>query len=109
MWPWIYGNPWRFNQGGVNPNCARWVADYPEVASPTWSQAQDWICPAAEGNVVAWQFCSDGFANGISGKVCLDLFYGNKANWESYANPKKAEYQSSVLENNKYVVTVREK
>lgn len=85
VWPWIYANPWRFNQGGVNQNCARWVASYPDVARPTWSQAQDWECPAADGNVVAWQFCSDGRVNGIAGNVDLDLFYGDKEQWMAYA------------------------
>lgn len=120
VWPWIYANPWRFNQGGVNPNCARWVASYPDVASPTWSQAQGWDCPAADGNVVAWQFCSDGAVNGIAGNVDLDLFYGTKEQWQAYArgddrpasdddaggaNPDGVD----VLENGTYKVTIERK
>lgn len=120
VWPWIYANPWRFNQGGVNQNCARWVASYPDVASPTWSQAQGWDCPAADGNVVAWQFCSDGAVNGIAGNVDLDLFYGTKEQWQAYArcdmrpdsggndagpNPDGVE----VLENDTYKVTIERK
>lgn len=120
VWPWIYANPWRFNQGGVNPNCARWVASYPDVASPTWSQAQGWDCPAADGNVVAWQFCSDGRVNGIGGNVDLDLFYGSKEQWQAYArgdmrpdsggndvgaNPDGV----AVLENDSYKVTIERK
>lgn len=120
VWPWIYANPWRFNQGGVNPNCARWVADYPDVVSPTWSQAQGWECPAADGNVVAWQFCSDGVVNGIAGNADLDLFYGNKEQWMAYARggngPADAGNDArpnpaglAVLENDTYKVTIERK
>lgn len=120
VWPWIYANPWRFNQGGVNQNCARWVASYPDVASPTWSQAQGWDCPAADGNVVAWQFCSDGTVNGIAGNVDLDLFYGTEAQWQAYARgctkPVDAVGPDSpgvdtqeVLENDTYKVTIERK
>lgn len=120
VWPWIYANPWRFNQGGVNPNCARWVASYPDVASPTWSQAQGWDCPDADGNVVAWQFCSDGTVNGIAGNVDLDLFYGTKEHWKAYARggTKHADNNgpdspgidtSEVLENASYKVTIERK
>ena len=120
VWPWIYANPWRFNQGGVNKNCARWVASYPDVASPTWSQAQGWDCPAADGNVVAWQFCSDGVVNGISGNVDLDLFYGDKEQWEAYARGGTKRVDDigpdspgvdtpEVLENGTYKVTIERK
>lgn len=85
VWPWIYANPWRFNQGGVNSNCARWVASYPDVTSPTWEQAQGWERPSADGNVVAWQFCSDGQVNGINGNVDMNLFYGDAKAWAAYA------------------------
>lgn len=120
VWPWIYANPWRFNQGGVNPNCARWVASYPDVASPTWIQAQGWECPAADGNVVAWQFCSDGSVNGIAGDVDLDLFYGTKEQWQAYARgsakctdnvgPDSPGVDTQeVLENANYKVTIERK
>ena len=120
VWPWIYGNPWRFNQGGVNPNCARWVASYPNASSPTWSQAQGWECPSADGNVVAWQFCSDGAVNGIAGNVDLDLFYGDKEQWLAYARGDGRLDNSgndagtnpdgvAVLENGMYKVTIERK
>lgn len=120
VWPWIYANPWRFNQGGVNPDCARWVASYPDVASPTWSQAQGWDRPAADGNVVAWQFCSDGAVDGIAGNVDLDLFYGSEEQWQAYAggdngpdgggNDGGADPDGpAVLENDAYKVTIERK
>lgn len=114
IWPWIYANPCRFDQG-VNQNCARWVASYPDVASPTWSQAQGWDCPAADGNVVAWQFCSDGAVNGIAGNVDLDLFYGTKEQWQAYArggtkcDNNVGPDSPEVLENDNYKVTIERK
>lgn len=111
IWPWIYANPWRFNQGCVNCNCARWVADYPDVISPTWSQAQEWDCPTADGNVVAWQFCSDGAVNGIAGNVDLDLFYGTTEQWLAYARGGNGPASGSMatLENEMYKVTIERK
>lgn len=120
VWPWIYANPWRFNQGGVNPNCARWIAAYPDVVSPTWSQAQGWDPPLAEGNVVAWQFCSDGAISGINGNVDMNLFYGTKEQWIAYARGSKGfntavdtggnnDSGESVLENATYKVTIERK
>lgn len=89
VWPWIYANPWRFQQGGVNKNCMRWVASYPSVTSPAFEQAETWDAPAADdgGLVGAWQFCSDGRLSGYSGNLDLDLFYGDKEMWGRYADP----------------------
>lgn len=84
VWPWIYGNPWRFNQGGVEPNCMRWLAQYPAVTSPTFEQAESWDCPTADGIVGAWQFCSDGRLEGYY-PLDLNLFYGSEAAWDAYA------------------------
>ena len=120
VWPWVYANPWRLDPGGVNPNCARWVALYPDVANPTWSQAQGWGSPVTDGNVVAWQFCSDGRVNGISGDVDLDLFYGSKEQWLAYARGDNGSDSGSndggpnpddlaVLENDAYKVTIERK
>lgn len=86
IWPWIYANPWRFNQGGVEPNCARWVASYPEVAHPTFAQAASWNCPTADGNVVAWQFCSDGRLSGYNANLDCSLYYGDRESWLRYAD-----------------------
>ena len=86
VWCWIYANPWRFNQGGVEPNCARWVASYPQVSHPTFAQAANWDCPDADGNVVAWQFCSDGRVSGYGGNVDCSLYYGDEGSWKRYAD-----------------------
>lgn len=120
VWPWIYANPWRFNQGGVNPNCARWVASYPEVSHPAFTQAQSWECPDADGNVVAWQFCSDGRVSGYDGNLDCSLFYGGSDQWRAYALGDNTETDSggtdagadssvSTLENDEYKITIERK
>lgn len=85
IWCWIYANPWRFNQGGVEQNCARWIAEYPAVSQPTFTQAGEWDCPSADGNVVAWQFCSDGRLSGYDDNLDCSLYYGDKESWLKYA------------------------
>lgn len=119
IWPWIYANPWRFNQGGVEPNCMRWVASYPAVVSPTHKQAEGWDCPEADGFVGCWQFCSDGRLPGYDGSLDLDLFYGTKEAWLKYAGyeedsaahkePDGNEGKSFTVENSEYKVTVVKK
>lgn len=120
VWPWVYGNPWRFDQGQLNRNCAVWVADYPEVISPSFEDAENWQCPEANGNVVAWQFCSDGRLNGFPNDLDLDLFYGNKEQWAAYAKGSRqtsspsdgnanSNVSTTVLENDKMKVTVEVK
>ena len=120
VWPWIYANPWRFNQGGVELNCARWVADYPCVTSPSFEQAESWKCPEAEGNVVAWQFCSDGRVSGYNRNLDCSLFYGTENQWMAYAlggntasdgesdNPSH-DSDISLLENDEYKITIERK
>lgn len=84
VWPWIYANPWRFNQGGVSENCGRWVASYPNVASPTFDQAASWDVPETDGLVCAWQFCSDGVVGGY-GPLDCSIYYGGRTSWLAYA------------------------
>ena len=112
VWPWIYANPWRFNQGGVEPNCARWVASYPPVTTPTHDTASGWKCPAADGNVVAWQFASDCPVSGW--KLDGDLFYGDAAAWNAYARGGRSIVDDvaanvSTFENESVKVTVEVK
>lgn len=47
--------------------------------------AKSWECPEAEGNVVAWQFCSDGRVRGYNGNLDCSLFYGTNKQWRDYA------------------------
>ena len=82
VWPWVYANPWRFNQGGVEPNCMRWVAQYPGIT--TFAQAEKSSPAATEGGVGAWQFTSSGHVNGYSGNLDCNLFYGDTSAWSAY-------------------------
>lgn len=124
IWPWIYANPWRFNQGGVEPNCMRWVASYPDVESPTFDDAGGWDCPNADGLVGCWQFCSDGRLDGYSGNLDLNLFYGDESSWLAYVGNGDSgdngvcigvtdgdndNVRLSVLENDRFRVTVEVK
>lgn len=117
VWCWIYANPWRFNQGGVEPNCGRWVAAYPNVSYPDFTTLKDADPPETNGLVCAWQFCSDGRINGYNANLDLNYFYGDRTAWLKYANPsnssttpnKPEESKVSVLENSEYKVTVERK
>lgn len=112
VWPWIYANPWRFDQGGVEKNCMRWVAEYPPYESPSWLDAESWACPEADGLVGAWQFCSDGRLKGYDGLLDLDLFYGDSEGWGKYAGRSgvdSSDKKVSTLENDDYKVTIERK
>lgn len=93
--PVIYANPWRFNQGGVDKDCGRWVASYPAVTSPSFSKAESWDCPSADGLVCMWQFASDGRLNGYNGNLDVNLFYGDRNAWDAYAGIKKTPETST--------------
>ena len=84
VWPWIYANPWRFNKGVVEPNCARWVAEYPAVTSPSFEQA---------GTENQWRAYALG---------------GNTASDDGGDNPSH-DSDISVLENDEYKVTIERK
>lgn len=91
VWPWIYANPWRFQLGGVNENCGRWVASYPGgTPSPD-------ACPDADGiPVCCWQYTST--------PLDKNYFYGDAETWRSYATgegadmPTKEEIARAVWE-----------
>ena len=95
VWPIIYANPWRFNQGGVEYNCGRWVASYPEVTSPSFEEAAGWECPSVDGIVVGWQFCSDGHVSGYDGNLDCSVFYIDAEGWTKYANASESAPSSS--------------
>ena len=53
VWPWVYGNAWRFNQGTVNENCGRWIAGYPSngITDIDYGLSRD--CPYRVNNGLA--------------------------------------------------------
>ena len=117
VWPLIYANPWRFNQGGVEPNCGRWIAQYPAVKRPGLGY-QLGRTPKTDGLVAMWQYCSDGKVAGVeSTHLDLDRFYGDDAAWDAYARggratdaaPPTTSGGASVLENDDYRVTIERK
>ena len=89
VWPWVYGNPWRFKQGTVNKNCGRWVAGYPKNGITDINYGVNNSLPDSYnvGSVCAWQFSSSVTLSGYSGGLDGDVFYGDKAAWNKYANP----------------------
>lgn len=105
IWPWIYANPWRFNQGGVEANCARWVAQYPNVIRPSLDYDPG-EPPAADGLVACWQYASDGNVLGYNGNLDVNHFFGNRDAWKKYAGDVYIGEQLSILENNEYKVTI---
>lgn len=115
IWPWIYGNPWLFNQGGVEPNCMRWVAAYPDVVRPTLDYDPG-EPPYAEGLVGCWQYASDGYVPGYDGNLDVNHFYGDKSTWLAYVGASQANEPSEpskptshVMEDDDYKVTIERK
>lgn len=89
VWPWVYGNAWRFNQGTVNTNCGRWVAGYPSNNITGINYGMNNDCPygVKNGLVIAWQFSSSVRISGYGGNLDGDVFYGDVTAWGKYANP----------------------
>lgn len=111
VWPWVYGNPWRFEQGNVESNCGRWLAHYFGDDIRTYTQAESHKKPSAPGLACAWQFTSSGRLDGYSGNLDLNLFYGDADAWAAYANGNRRTEDVSepiVLEGDGYRVTIEE-
>lgn len=117
VWPWVYANPWRFNQGGVEPNCGRMIASYPNVLRPRLDYELPDI-PETDGLVACWQYCSDGLVAGVENfNLDLDRFFGDDAAWDAYVKGDRVVVEEgggddsgvSVLENDLYRITVERK
>lgn len=112
IWCWIYANPWRFNQGVVEPNCARWIADYPPVEKPgiDYDPGEP---PNTNGLVSCWQYASDGNVAGYNGNLDVNLFYGDRNAWLRYVGGRPPQDQPlpgfETLENDTYKVTIERK
>lgn len=90
IWPWVYGNAWRFNQGTVDTNCGRWVAGYPRngITDINYGLSNDCSYPVKNGLICAWQFSSSVRISGYSGNLDGDVFYGDASAWDTYAGGK---------------------
>lgn len=91
IWPWVYGNAWRFSQGKVEENCGRWIAGYPKAINPdiAYGEKHDFPYEVANGLVCAWQFSSTVKITGYSGKLDGNVFYGDAQAWGRYATAGK--------------------
>lgn len=105
VWPWIYANPWRFNLGGVEPNCGRWIAHYDKNQRTSLTEKLPDI-PKTDGLVCCWQFTSNGRVLGYEGKLDLDRFYGDADAWAAYARGDRKSAKVNVLEDDEYRVTI---
>lgn len=87
VWPWVYGNAWRFNQGTVNPNCGRWIAGYPMngIADINYGMNNQFPYAVNGGGVCAWQFSSSVRIGGFGGNLDGNVFYGDASAWAKYA------------------------
>lgn len=87
VWPWVYGNAWRFNQGTVNTSCGRWIAGYPAngITDINYGLNNDMPYGVNNGLVCAWQFSSSVRIAGYGGNLDGDVFYGDAAAWDKYA------------------------
>ena len=92
VWPWVYGNAWRFNQGTVNTHCGRWVAGYPSngITDINYGLNNDCAYKVNNGLVCAWQFSSSVRISGYSGNLDGDVFYGDATAWDKYAGGSPA-------------------
>lgn len=125
VWPWVYASRSTFNENpGVEPNCGRWVAQWPGPSVDSFGEAESKSKPKLdEGLVCAWQFTSRGRLSGYSGNLDMNLFYGDKEAWGKYANPDSHSGDAggsvggpvcdvpaeTVLENDDYKVTIERK
>ena len=118
IWSWIYGNPWRFEQGDVEPNCMKWAAHYFSDNIRTFAQAEAHERPKVNGLMGAWQFTSCGRLEGYPGNLDLNLFFGDEDAWHRYAAGDAAgdsdsgngsSLEVSTLENESYKVTIERK
>lgn len=87
VWPWVYGNAWRFNQGTVNTDCGRWIAGYPAngITDINYGLNNDMPYAVNNGLVCAWQFSSSVRIAGYGANLDGDVFYGDAAAWDKYA------------------------
>lgn len=125
VWPWVYASKATFNENpGVEPNCGRWVAQWPGASADTFEEAESKPKPKlSDGLVCAWQFTSKGRLDGYTGNLDLNLFYGDTVAWGKYANPDAHTGDAggsaggpncdvpaeTVLENDEYRVTIESK
>ena len=96
VWPIIYVQASAINQipQRVWDNCGLWVAQYANM-NATGYQSQPWLL-GRYGEVMR-QYTSTGRLPGYSGNLDLNIFRGEKWQWDAYANPRGAHKPSATI------------
>jgi len=91
VWPMIYVSRAYVSQipGDVRRNCALWVAQYASN-NPTGYQSSPWNAGASGEAMI--QYSSHGWLDGYPGFLDLNLFMGERWQWDAYANPANAAH-----------------
>lgn len=94
----------QFDWARVAEDYGLWVASYPDVASPSFEDAENmgvnlnvgaWECAAL------WQFASDGLLNGYNGFLDVNLAFMDRDAWDKYAGKTvTAEFADVAHESN---------
>lgn len=89
VWPMVYVSRAYVSQipADVRRNCALWVAQYASN-STTGYQSSPWNAGASGEAMI--QYSSHGWLNGYNGFLDLNLFMGERWQWDAYANPSGA-------------------
>lgn len=89
VWPMVYVSRAYVARipSDVRKNCALWVAQYASNAV-TGYQSSPWNAGASGEAMI--QYSSHGWLNGYDGFLDLNLFMGERWQWDAYANPSGA-------------------
>ena len=95
----------------ANADYGLWVAKYPNVAHPTFEDANEWNVELNTGAwpfAAIWQFASDCRVAGYDGDLDGNVAFMDAEAWDAYSGTvTAAEFQDSVnFENEKLKVTV---
>lgn len=95
VWPMVYVSRAYVSQvpADVRGNCALWVAQYAGNA-PTGYQTSPWNAGASGEAMI--QYSSHGWLSGYQGFLDLNLFMGERWQWDAYANPANAARYKSA-------------
>ena len=96
VWPIVYVQASAINQipQRVWDNCGLWVAQYANM-NATGYQSQPWLL-GRYGEAMR-QYTSNGRIPGYSGALDLNIFRGEKWQWDAYANPGSAHKPSATI------------
>lgn len=95
VWPMVYVSRAYVSQvpADVRRNCALWVAQYASDAT-TGYQSSPWNAGASGEAMI--QYSSHGWLSGYRGFLDLNLFMGERWQWDAYANPAGAAKPGNV-------------